>query len=108
MMAVAILCVVLHEVAHALTAENLGLRVNGVVVKWYGIGVRRERGLPWQNLLIAAAGPAMSFLLAFILWEWAPALAKGNLALAILCVLQPNQKSDGHKMLTALKQLHWI
>jgi|SRR6516164_9203289 hypothetical protein len=108
MMAMAILCVLLHEAAHALTAENLGLRAREVVVKWYGIGVRRERGLPWQNLLVAAAGPVMSFLLAFILWGWAPDIAKANLALGILCVLQPNKKSDGQKMLTALRQMRWI
>jgi hypothetical protein len=106
--ALVVVSVLAHELAHGLTAEYLGCRVKRVVVCWRGLGVVRARGLPMQNLLIAAAGPAMSFLLAFLLWVDAPMVAWGNLAFGLLCMLQPNPASDGSKIVTALKQLRWI
>lgn len=103
-----VLSVVLHELAHGLTAEQLGCRVKRVVVSWRGIGVVRAKGLPWQNLLIAAAGPAMSLLLAFLLWVDAPMVAWGNLAMGLLCLLQPSQASDGSRIVAALRQMRFL
>jgi Zn-dependent protease len=101
-------CVALHELAHALMAEWLGLTVLGVVWRWTpipGVGVRRTQGSPGQNLLIAAAGPAMSLALAWVLWPTAlHALALGNLAFAVVSLL-PMASSDGARMLRAWENL---
>jgi len=108
MIAWMVLCVALHEAAHALTAENLGLRVRRLVFSWRGIGVVHATGQPWQNFLVALAGPAMNLALAFALWPWVPQVALGNLALAGVCLLQPNLKSDGGRALAALKEMKMI
>ena len=98
----------LHEAAHALAAESLGLPVRRLIFSWRGIGVVRAAGRPWQNFLVALAGPAMSLALAFVVWPWVPRVALGNLALAAMCLLQPNPKSDGSRALAALKEMKVI
>jgi hypothetical protein len=105
MFALMVLCVALHELAHALTAENLGLRVKRVVFGWRGVGVVRAAGEPWQNFLVALAGPAMSALLAWIFWPWVPKIALGNMLFASVCLLQSNPKSDGSRAMCALREM---
>lgn len=94
-----ILSVIFHELAHGLTAEWLGLKVKRVTFSWRtGFGVHRERGTPLQNALVAAAGPAMTFLLAWLLWPILPEVAHGNLGFGLVCMFWPSQKSDGFKI----------
>lgn len=62
------LSVLIHELAHAATIGALGFGPSAIVLA--GIGgatINQRRAKPWQDLLISAAGPASSFLLAFLL-----------------------------------------
>ena len=99
-----ILSIVFHELAHALTAVYFGLRIKRVTFNWRtGIGVWREAGTPLENSLIAAAGPVMTFALAWILWPVLPSVAYGNLGFGLFCVFDPSKNSDGQKMMSFRK-----
>jgi Zn-dependent protease len=57
--------VVLHELGHALVARQLGVRVSGIELSFFG-GAAKMVQLPrtaTHELLIAAAGPAVSLML---------------------------------------------
>jgi len=59
-------CVALHELAHAWTACRLGVMVKNVILLPFG-GMAQIQALPHRplaDLLIAAAGPMMNFLIA--------------------------------------------
>ena len=59
--------VVLHELAHALTARAFGYRTNDITISLLG-GCASMIALPrkaYQEFLTALAGPLMSFLIAF-------------------------------------------
>ena len=100
-----ILSVVLHELAHALAAVSLGLKVKRVTFSLRtGIGVWREPGERWQNALVAAAGPAMTFGLAWMLWVDLPSVAYGNLGFGLFCMFWPGKHSDGYKMFSSLEE----
>ncbi len=58
--------IVLHELAHSLTSRAFGCRIAGIRLSILGGCASGE--IPrsaWKELLMAAAGPAMSFLLGF-------------------------------------------
>jgi stage IV sporulation protein FB len=60
--------ILFHELAHAAMIGTLGFGPSQVVLEGIGgvtINERRARG--WQDLLISAAGPASSFLLAWLI-----------------------------------------
>ncbi|MHB8203237.1 MAG: site-2 protease family protein [Desulfomonilaceae bacterium] len=62
--------VVFHELSHSLVARHFGINVVDITLLPIG-GVSRMAQTPdkpLQELLIAIAGPASSFLLAFLLW----------------------------------------
>lgn len=100
-----VVCVALHEMAHALMAEWVGLTVLGLVWRLpLGIGVKRTQGTPVQHFWIAAAGPAMTLFLAWAFWAHMPRLAAGNLAFAVLS-LAPMSSSDGARMLRAWENI---
>ncbi len=67
-------CIVLHELGHAVTARSLGMRINGITLFLFG-GVSELGGEPESagtEFLMAVAGPAVSLLLAvvFALLTW--------------------------------------
>lgn len=61
-------CVLLHELGHALTARRYGIRTNDITLYPMG-GIATIDGRPTgkQELLIAAAGPAVNLLIALTL-----------------------------------------
>jgi hypothetical protein len=85
-----VVCIVLHEVAHIVTAMALGVRIKRVGLNWRGPYIVREPGTPLQNMCISLAGPAVNAFLMLV-----PALFLVNLALLV-----PNlivRGSDGRR-----------
>ena len=61
--------VVLHELGHSLMSLRLGVKVRSITLFMLGgvASVERDPATPMGTLLVAAAGPAVSALLAFLL-----------------------------------------
>ncbi|HEY7646366.1 MAG TPA: site-2 protease family protein [Hyphomicrobiales bacterium] len=77
------LSIVLHELAHALVARRYELPVHSITLFIFG-GVAEMEGEPPRpeaEFLMAAAGPIVSFLLAFVFYVLALAAIGGGVAL---------------------------
>ena len=102
--------VLLHELGHALTARRLGVRVAGIELHFFG-GAAQIVDLPRSprdEMLIAAAGPAVSFALAGLGYGLATVTGASAWALfALINVvlgafnLLPAFPSDGGRILRA-------
>ena len=78
--------IILHELGHALQARRDGMEIDGITLWLFG-GVARFRSdfpTAWAELRVAAAGPAVSALLAalFLGTYWLPGLPEGALGVA--------------------------
>jgi Zn-dependent protease len=110
--------VVAHEFAHALVARRLGIPIEGITLFLFGgvASILREPPSPGAELAMAAAGPALSLVLAalFLLlsvgahalnwtwgWTFCVFLAAANGMLAVFNLL-PAFPSDGGRILRAL------
>lgn len=108
------LSVLVHEISHALTARALGLPVKGITLHFLGgyTEIERESPTPGRDLVVAAAGPAASLLIALIAYlVWLPVqadvpgfllaqLAAANLVVGVFNLL-PALPLDGGHMLRA-------
>jgi tetratricopeptide (TPR) repeat protein len=63
-----LLCILLHELGHALAAKTVGVEVKSIVVwllgGWTNLSHRPEN--PLHNFVISAAGPMVNMLLSFL------------------------------------------
>ncbi|MEA2337603.1 MAG: hypothetical protein QOE82_1610 [Thermoanaerobaculia bacterium] len=65
---VLLISILWHELAHAAMIGALGFGSSSIMLEGIGGATYNERrARPWQDLLISAAGPASSFLLAWII-----------------------------------------
>jgi Zn-dependent protease/predicted transcriptional regulator len=115
-------CVLLHEFGHALSARRYGVKTLDIILSIIG-GVARLTRLPekpWQELVVAAAGPAVNVVITavigFLLWitgnfdlpyagvidssNFLPILAFANIALAVFNLV-PAFPMDGGRILRA-------
>ena len=74
------LSLILHELGHALVARRLGIGIAGIDLWFFGglSQMRREPGTPGEEFKIAAAGPAVTFLLLVLCAGLGQALSSGH------------------------------
>ena len=90
--AVLLVSIVLHELGHSLTARCFGCNTRDITLTVIGGCASLER-MPykaWQELLVAAAGPATSFAIGLAMWFAAVALNEGFAAVLFWCGAQLN------------------
>ena len=97
----------LHEAGHILAAALLGVPVREFGLKFRGAYIRRARSTRRRNeILIAASGPLMNFLVVVPLIfvpRLGPQLAMCNLMLGVINLL-PLPSSDGRRILRNLSR----
>lgn len=118
------LCVILHELGHALTAQRFNIKTKGISILPIG-GVAQLESIPEEpkeELLIALAGPAVNIVIAVLLYpfvnfasaigefETLERIGPGNFLIALMTInlwlaifnLIPAFPMDGGRVLRAL------
>jgi Zn-dependent protease len=104
-LAVCVVAVIMHEMAHVLVARAMGIRIKRAGISWRGPYIVREQGLPLANLCTALAGPALNLLLGVALWRFAPQFSLVNLLLGTYNLLPFIPGLDGYNALAAYRKL---
>jgi Zn-dependent protease len=66
---VILISILFHELAHAAMIGILGHGSSEIVLEGIGgVTINQRRSRPWQDMIISAAGPAASFLLAWLIY----------------------------------------
>ena len=91
----------LHESAHVIVAAFFRIKVKKVRFNWRtGLGIEREAGAPFDNMIVSLAGPLTNLSFAALLWgvhsDFAWCMWIGNLAIGLINLL-PVKGSDGHR-----------
>lgn len=103
--------VFLHELAHAFTAAWLGVKADRLEILPFGITIHLKCAYikkPFHEILIAAAGPAGSALLAYACakFRFDPFLIAANIAVALVnCI--PALPLDGGRIIRAALTERW-
>ena len=101
--------VILHELGHVAAAYYFGVKVRGVKLKWYGVGIIREPGTDRQNALVSFSGPAFNLLLALASWYhpnfFVSMFFWSNIFLGAVNLL-PIKNSDGARILSCLERIN--
>ncbi|MGF1605182.1 MAG: site-2 protease family protein [Rhodothalassiaceae bacterium] len=84
--------IVIHELSHSLAARAFGLRMTGITLFLFGgmAEMEKEPTSPRAELVMALAGPAISFVLAALFWGlggWAEAGEEATPSSAVLYYL---------------------
>lgn len=120
-------CVTLHEYGHAMAARRFGVRTVDITLLPIGGLARLERmpRVPWQELVVAVAGPAVNVVIALLVagglflaipevrtgslevigTTWATTIAGGLLAVNVMLVvfnMIPAFPMDGGRVLRAV------
>jgi len=69
--------VLVHEIAHALAARSVGMRVTGIVLNVWGghTSFREEANGPGRSFFVAIVGPVANAVIAVLAWQGSQALA---------------------------------
>jgi Zn-dependent protease/CBS domain-containing protein len=111
--------VLLHEISHALTARAFGLPVRGITLHFLGgyTEIERESPTPGRDLLVSAAGPVVSLLVAGVAFlAYRPVeqeivefllfgLAAANLIVGVFNLLPALPLDGGHMLRAAVWRL---
>ena len=114
------LCVLVHELGHAITAKRFGVRTRDITLYPIGgIASLLDQPKPWAELWIALAGPAVNVVIAAILLPFVtangiaelehsdgllPRLFEANIFLAVFNMI-PAFPMDGGRVLRAVLAL---
>ena len=102
-MAIGLVAMVSHEVAHIATALALGIKVKRVGVGWKGIYTVRAPGPPGKSIVVSLAGPVLNLaLLPF--WHLLPIFGLANLCCGVVNLL-PIEGSDGLRALRLWRRM---
>ena len=103
--ALLLVSLLLHEAGHMFAAKSLGVPVREFGLRLGGTYVKRARAVRHrEEILIAASGPMMNFLLVvpfFFIPRFGPQLAACNLAVGLVNLL-PLPSSDGLRIVRNL------
>ncbi len=107
------LSVLLHELAHAAAIGAFGYGASQIILGGMGgVTINKRRARPWQDMIISAAGPASSFVLAWLtvlvminvpvarhdpmLIAFLPMMQKANVWWGVFNLIPVNPMDGGH------------